>query len=132
MKQPFSNKKKQPFNFSTLSQTKTPSQKTRRRKRSIFCHTKTFFAKLHENSQIPMTYTTLLIPSKDPKKKPSQQIYSSLDKKGQHNSRSGRSAPSAIRQAYGPGLEFWAQQPINTSSTHLQPITRRHLAPGDF
>jgi hypothetical protein len=52
--------------------------------------------------------------------------------KGQHNSRSRRSAPSAIRQICGPGLEFWAQQPINTSSTHLQPITRRHLAPGDF
>jgi hypothetical protein len=34
----------------TFSQTETPSQKTRRRKRSIFCHTKTFFAKLHENS----------------------------------------------------------------------------------
>uniref|UniRef100_A0A2N9GBC8 Integrase catalytic domain-containing protein n=1 Tax=Fagus sylvatica TaxID=28930 RepID=A0A2N9GBC8_FAGSY len=42
------------------------------------------------------------------------------------------SAPSAIRQAYEPGLEFWAQQPINTSSTHLRLITRRHLAPGDF
>uniref|UniRef100_A0A2N9I7F4 Oligopeptide transporter 7 n=1 Tax=Fagus sylvatica TaxID=28930 RepID=A0A2N9I7F4_FAGSY len=39
------------------------------------------------------------------------------------------SAPSAIRQAYEPGLEFWAQQPINTSSTHLHLITRRHLAP---
>ena len=49
----------------TFSQTETPSQKTRRRKRSIFCHTKTFFAKLHENSQVPMTYTTLLILPKD-------------------------------------------------------------------
>jgi hypothetical protein len=41
-------------------------------------------------------------------------------------------APSAIRQIYGPGLEFWAQQPIKTCTTHIQPTTRRHLAPGDF
>ena len=40
--------------------------------------------------------------------------------------------PSAIKQIYGPGLEFWAQQPIKTSTTHIQPTTRQHLGPGDF
>ena len=41
-------------------------------------------------------------------------------------------APSAIRQIYGPSLEFWAQQSIKTSTTHIQPTTRQHLAQGDF
>jgi hypothetical protein len=41
-----------------LQQNRNPNQKTRRRKRSISCHTKTLFAKLHENSQILIHYIT--------------------------------------------------------------------------
>uniref|UniRef100_A0A2N9G9A0 RNA-directed DNA polymerase n=1 Tax=Fagus sylvatica TaxID=28930 RepID=A0A2N9G9A0_FAGSY len=49
--------------------------------------------------------------------------------KAQHSSRSGGSAPSAIRQAQRPGLEFWAQQPVNTSSAHPRPIIRSAVMP---
>ncbi len=154
--------------FRPLAKTKTPSQKTRRRKRSISCHTITSFAKLHENSQIPhdIRYSTnpfkrfpnnllhdtcfqgIILPLFSTNSPKSLLVYSSsfilfllilciftitvccsfllikghhnrstvlLTKKAQHSSRSRRSAPSAFRQIYRPGLEFWAQQPINTS-----------------
>ena len=55
-----------------------------------------------------------------------------LSIKAQHSSRSKRSAPSAINRARRPGLEFWAQRPIYTSSAHLRPTIRWHMALSEF
>ena len=50
----------------TFSQTKTPSQKTRRRKDPFLVTPKHSLPNSMKNNQIPMTYTTLQIPPKDP------------------------------------------------------------------